>query len=70
MFESKIDQLEILLNETNIDFKCIIISETWFTDTTFLGKFAINFLTFIVIVEAVKPVAVLQFIYMIALTLE
>ena len=41
-FNDKLGQLEILLDELCVNFKCIIISETWFSDDTFLGKFAIN----------------------------
>ena len=41
-FNDKLGQLEILLEELSVKFKCIIISETWFSDDTFLGKFAIN----------------------------
>ena len=35
-------QLEVLLDEIDIQFHCIVITETWFDNHTFIGKFSLS----------------------------
>ena len=39
---SKMGQLEVLLAQIKSEFSCLIISETWFNQNTFLSQFSIN----------------------------
>ena len=41
-FHSKMEQFELFLAELDVSFSCIVISETWFSSSTFTSKFFIN----------------------------
>ena len=41
-FHHKLPQLEFLLAELDINFSCIVISETWFSEHEYLNKFFIK----------------------------
>ena len=41
-FNQHLTELELLLADMNINFSCIVISETWFTQSTYKNKFAMK----------------------------
>lgn len=40
-FLNKFDQLEVVLASLDVEFSCIVVSETWFEENTFLNQYAI-----------------------------
>ena len=41
-FNKKMPQLEILLTQLQINFSCIIVSETWFSENQFLNSYYLD----------------------------